>query len=468
MQQFEPYRYLKKYAALIILLLAVAVVGLYVVLSRMQEHVASIVINYNYSDAQYGLAPDGNKLDVSEIYSPDVISTAINNLNLDPVDFSIDVIRSSITVTQIEDESITAVNEALNKEGETSDLQPTKYLVSYTVGSDVGENLARAILDEIVNAYFARFSEMYVNSTSVTNTTNMVTSSSYDYIEQIDIISESVETIITNLESLATNEEAFRSSASGYCFDDLLQDYRLLYNTEITPVNAYILNHRVTKDSNVLITKYNQKVQDAGLEQQQYDERIKEVEGIIEDYVLKLRESGNTADDTTITVEGGATLNSNVIGEVVSPNYYSEDDEYVTYDQTTEYEILLQNWIDIYDSYYQSIMDAAYNQYVVDCFSGNNDAVVNYQQSLAYIAEQRDELTEELSEELSGELSEEDIAALEAQLEESESTFSLDTISGTQADTLSNDLYSRPTKECTQDGNIILCAFFCGSGIEII
>ena len=40
-------------------------------------------------------------------------------------------------------------------------------------------------------------------------------------------------------------------------------------------------------------------------------------------------------------------------------------DRYVAYDQTTEYEQLLQNWIDISDVYNNSAIDEEYSQYAV-------------------------------------------------------------------------------------------------------
>ena len=55
------------------------------------------------------------------------------------------------SVQQIADEAVDAVNEAKNKEGETSDLQSTKYAISYKADSSNGADMARAVLDEIMD-----------------------------------------------------------------------------------------------------------------------------------------------------------------------------------------------------------------------------------------------------------------------------------------------------------------------------
>ena len=69
----------------------------------------------------------------------------MDNLGLDQGKYPIDSIRAEIKVQQIADEAVDAVNEAKNKEGETSDLQSTKYAISYKADSSNGADMARAV-----------------------------------------------------------------------------------------------------------------------------------------------------------------------------------------------------------------------------------------------------------------------------------------------------------------------------------
>ena len=388
MNDFQPVRYLKKYAGLIVAFFCVLTVALDFVLRFFQTYTATVVVDFVYEGAENGIAPDGSELNTTDIYSSSVISQALENLGLDQSEYPIDSIRSAITVEQIADEAVDTVNEAKNQEGETSDLQPTKYSISYKVKEKQGPETARLILDEILDVYFTQFSTKYVNTSSVVNSTSTVNRSIYDYIEQIELIESALEDTITSLMGRVQSSPYFYSSDTGYSFNELANEFSLLRSTEVSSLYAYILQHRVTRDLDALLNKYSERVESSQREQEQYKARITEVEGILNAYVEKLRESNNTAQSQVIGSDGYTLKNNNVLGDVESPNYSESGDHYEAYDQTTEYEKLLQNWIDISDSYNDSVIDEGYSQYVIDCYQGNTEAVIAYQESVSQITNQ--------------------------------------------------------------------------------
>ena len=199
MNKFRPIQYLKKYTFLIIALFVFLTLGMYMVLRSLQTYTATTIIDYVYGDAENGLAPDGTELDTTGIYSSSVISQALDNLGLDQGKYPIDSIRAEIKVQQITDEAVDAVNEAKNKEGETSDLQSTKYAISYKADSSNGADMARAVLDEIMDGYFTQFSKQFINTSSVVNSTSSVNQGSYDYIEQIELIDSALKDTVNLL-----------------------------------------------------------------------------------------------------------------------------------------------------------------------------------------------------------------------------------------------------------------------------
>lgn len=376
MKKFQPFQYIRKYMGLILAVFLLLTAGLYMMLNRMQTHTAAMVINYSYSGAENGQAPDGSSLDVSEIYSSSVISQALDRLGWDPSYYPIDAVRAGITVEQIEDASVTAVNEALNEEGEVSNLQPTQYVISYTVGSNGNSAMARTILDELMDVYFTEFSKKYVNRNSVVNSISSINQGVYDYIEQVELLESALDSAIDNLSRRAEANPTFYSAETGYSFDDLEADFSLLRDTEISALYSYILRHQVTKDKETLLEKYSQRVQSYELAQENNRARLSEVEGILDSYVEKLRESNNTAQTQVSESSGTLYRDSNVIGNVEDASQS---------DQTTEYEQLLQNWINISDEYNNSVINAAYYQYVIDCFNGNTDAILQYQQTVSQL-----------------------------------------------------------------------------------
>jgi len=351
----------------------------------MQSYTAVTVIDYTYKGAENGLAPDGTPLLPADIYSPSVISKALDNLGLSQERYPIDSIRSAITVEQIEDASVAAVNEAINKEGETSNLQSTVYLVSYTVKNGEGSEVASAILNEIIDVYFTEFSTQYVNRVTVDNTTSAVNQGGYDYIEQMELLEEALETAVERLRARAEASPDFYSVSTGYSFHELMSEFQLLKSTKSSALFSYILRHRVTKDLDVLIAKYEERMVSSRLEQENSRVRLEKVEGILDSYVEKVREIDDTANASYANENGEVVHNSNVLQNVEYPDYQNEEGEWIAYDQTTEYDSLLKDWIAISDSYNRSIVATEYNQYILDCFQGNDSAVISYQNDVARI-----------------------------------------------------------------------------------
>ena len=82
MKNFQILRYLKKLMPFIIIFCLLATFAVYFKLSRSNTYVASEVIHYNDQQAEKGLAPTGEKLDVNEIKSSAVMSKVVDKMGL--------------------------------------------------------------------------------------------------------------------------------------------------------------------------------------------------------------------------------------------------------------------------------------------------------------------------------------------------------------------------------------------------
>ena len=77
MKNFQIFRYLRKLLPFIIIFCLLATYAVYYKLSTGNTYTASEVIHYNDPQAEQGLAPTGEKLDVYEIKSSAVISKVV-------------------------------------------------------------------------------------------------------------------------------------------------------------------------------------------------------------------------------------------------------------------------------------------------------------------------------------------------------------------------------------------------------
>lgn len=359
MKEFELSKYVKKWLPFIIIACAALTVGVYLFLTSSQTYIASAVIRYEGEDAETGYTPNGAELDVNEIKSSSIMSQVIENLELDTSVYSVDNLISALSITEVEDEDEEARKEAVLEEGEEYEYKPTTYIVSFEAGYKEGESFARRVLDEVLDVYFAYYSEKYVNTSSTVNTLSGIDVEGYDYIEIMELIDDNISSALQTFnERLEVNSE-FRSTITGMNYSDLVDEFSYLQSVEISRLFSEILNYQITKDKSLLISKYSERIKNNGIVANNEKEQTEDVVKIIDAYVEKMRESGNT----------NITYNY-ILDEVYDRDYTDSEGNVINEgDQTVTYDKLIYSWRDHNDMMEYSRVDTAYSNYIIDTFN---------------------------------------------------------------------------------------------------
>ena len=187
MKSLKIMKYLKKILPFIIVFCVLATCAINYKLKGSNTYVASEVIHYNDPQTEQGLTPIGTKLDVNEIKSSAVMSKVVSRLDLTGT-YSVDSLISRISVTPILDEDKVAQKEAKLEEGEEYIYEPSSYIVSFEATNSEGEVFARTILDEVLDVYFAEYSQKYVNVAPAKNAIENIENGNYDYIGTIFLV----------------------------------------------------------------------------------------------------------------------------------------------------------------------------------------------------------------------------------------------------------------------------------------
>ena len=356
MKDFQIFRYLKQFKYLIAIGSVLAGFMFYYVASnRMQSYTASTVIEYTNTGASEGLAPDGSKIDTSEIYGSYIIAKVIQNLGIDPSTANMDDIRNSITITSIITDEQQQIFDAKVTQGEDASLIATRYMVTFNSGVASGKDYPRAMLNEILDVYSAYYGETHVNSARSPNGVNDIYDKGYDYIEMMDVIDESLTATLQTLNGKISGDSTFRSSVTGYSFSDLYREYELLQNIEVPKITAQILAGKITKNRDILLAKYRNRNNDLNIENSASEQEVEKIMGVIDSYVQMMSDSGNT----------------NITSEYILSDIYDDTQGglYSKTDQTTSYDKLFIRYVQDRTGYTANEIDAAYNQYILDTFS---------------------------------------------------------------------------------------------------
>ena len=356
MKDFQIFRYLKQFKYLIAIGSVLAGFMFYYVAStRLQSYTASTVIEYTNTGATEGLAPDGSKIDTTEIYGSYIISKVIQNLGIDPSKANMDDIRNSITITSIITDEQQQIFDAKVTQGEDASLIATRYMVTFNSGVAAGKDYPRTMLNEILDVYSAYYGETHVNSARSANGVNDIYTKGYDYIEMMDVIDQSLTATLETLNDKISGDSTFRSSVTGYTFADLYREYELLQNIEVPKITAQILSDKITKDRDILLNKYRNRNNDLDITNNATEIEIQKIMGVIDSYVQMMSDSGNT----------------DITSDYILQDIYDDTQggRYSKTDQTTSYDKLLTRYVQDRTGYTANEIDAAYNRYILDTFS---------------------------------------------------------------------------------------------------
>ena len=352
MKNFQILRYLKKILPLIVVFCLLATYAIYFKLSASNSYIASEVIHYNDEQAEKGLAPTGEKLDVNEIKSSAVMSKVVDKMGLTGV-YSVDSLISRINITPIEDMDKVAQKDARLEEGEEYIYKPSTFIISFAATSGEGADFARTILDETLDVYFEQFSQKYVNVAPANNTIENLDKNDYDFIEMMELIDTSIDNTLATLYQRIEQNNYYRSSETGVSFSELADDFNYLKNVKVSSLLAKIYKYQITKNKEVLISDYTTRIDNNNIANEKDASIVRDVVTVIDSYVKKMRDSGNT----------------NISHEYILDNLHERNVQDYVGDQTVTYDELIYSWRDHKESRAHAIIDSAYCTYILNTFT---------------------------------------------------------------------------------------------------
>ena len=395
MKKFRIMRYIKKILPIIVVFCMVATYAIHIKLKNSNTYVASEVIHYNDPAAEQGLTPTGSKLDVNEIKSSAVMSKVVDRMGLTGI-YSVDSLISRISITPLPDEDKVAQKEAKLEEGEEYIYEPSSYIVSFTARNNEGAEFARTILDETLDVYFAEYSQKYVNVAPADNVIDDIENGNYDYIEMLEMIDTGIMETLTTLYQRMDQNPYYRATGTGVSFNDLADEFNYLSSVRLSSLFSKIYKNQITKNKTILISDYTTRIDNNNILNTKEESIITDTVDVIDAYVEKMRESGNT----NITYEY-------ILDNVHERNLVDGDGNPIASgDQTVTYDELIYSWRDHNENKEYSIIDTAYCQYIINTFTsctgacGGNRCLSSDKTCVQIRNENYDQLKEEVDAEI--------------------------------------------------------------------
>lgn len=358
MRRFSIFEYVKRNRWFVILFFVICTISCWFVLSKKQTYSASVVISYENSGAATGYTPAGTLIDTSEIYSASNAAAVIKKLGIRA---TVDSIRNGCSVEQVIPEDVqTKINAAASK-GEDYSYTPTEYKITFTVGCDYSESYAYKVLSALISNYFEEYGEKYVTQETVPSDAADSASDSYDYLENAEIIKNSVDNMLYYLKNVSGSWPDFRASSSGYTFGDLYSEYNTISERDINALYASILGNKATKNLDLLNKKYSDRITQNNLSIANGNSTLSGISELLKTYAEKAKEESSYTAGTNQDSTNGSILNQ------------LYDDNNTSTDHTTTYDKEMQQYVTLSESVSNLKTDNDYCSMVFDTYKDAKD-----------------------------------------------------------------------------------------------
>ncbi len=371
MKELDVFRYLKKYRNAIVGLSVLAGVVFYLVAQLyIQQYTAMTVIEYTGQRAQEGYSPDGSPIDVSELYATNLVAQAMKELGIEYTEATTDDIRMNVHVEPIiTEEDLRIQQSKLDNGQEDYELNPTRYLVSFSCGVRNGRDYSRKVLNQLLQEYAGYYGKTHVNTSQAANPVSDITAKGYDYLEMAEVMDSTLTDMIEHLGDKVSWNGEFRSSATGLSFQDLQSEFAFIRDVEVRQLFSEILEGRITKDRDLLLDKYRNRNNDLSISNSAASYEIERIRGIISAYENAMGEFSASYSTGTEGDEDSLVYQNNVLPDVYDDWNQDEDGSWDPVDRTAEYDLLLMKYIADRTSYEHNLIDTEYNNYVLAVFA---------------------------------------------------------------------------------------------------
>ena len=299
-----------------------------------------VYVNVEWDGIEVGEYPNGTTFDYTQAISPEVITNAIEEQELDLT--SADV-RDATDIVPIIPSDINELIQTALRDGEQMSYFATNYkiVMDYNelgISSEQADDLLIALIREFEND----FENNYVFTEQVLDFTDMDLSD-YDYVDAYVILESQVEVLneIMN-EKYALNPE-FTSNTVNQGFSEILVRTSLIEDVQIQAIKSRVNTYLLSKDPEYLVTKYYYLIEENTLLLNKAEARETDLQTLVDNY------SGTV---TTVILPG---TDANEILEI-----------------DTYYEILLESLVQVQSDIADFQEDINYYQLLIDRIEGNS------------------------------------------------------------------------------------------------
>ena len=248
----------------------------------------STSIRFSFKGADEGKAPNGYRFDVSGFTTDRTLEAALEACGLTGT-YTAEQLRENLNVTGIYPDTIieqmtkyvSLLDGSADSQAAVKDYHATQYKVTLynTFDPKISSATLSGLLNEIMNAFRTEFAKAY--TPGLAKEDPISDAEGYDYIQQLELISESVEQQKRYAEELTALAPDFMTGQKG--FGDIAVRYQGLQK-DIDRLNATITLNAVSKDRERLKKRYEMEIRSQTMQMESLTEELDRIKEQVDAY----------------------------------------------------------------------------------------------------------------------------------------------------------------------------------------
>lgn len=288
----------------------------------------STMVNFSFDGIELGIDPNGNKFDVNNIKSEEVIKKSLEDLGY--TDKDPELIAANISIDGIIPENVIerithytpnyGENIVSSKSIADTSYYPTQYKIELRC-ENIGMNKKSAakLLNKITENYNQAFYNSYGYNPSLESAVMAIDYKEYDYVDAVDVFTSSLKSLQNYINELAAKDTLRFRSEKGYTFSDISASIDTVCNEDLDIISSYIMSNNVTKDKKTLIANYEFKIENLKRQKKSAQEMLDSIGKTIETYEKdSIIIYGNTSDSQSASITQSSDAYNELISQKIS------------------------------------------------------------------------------------------------------------------------------------------------------
>ncbi|MBQ8094040.1 MAG: hypothetical protein IJ242_10760 [Clostridia bacterium] len=318
----KQHWFLKILLVLILCGLAGTALAAFLFLKNPDPSSASAKIEFTFNGSTDATAPNGLIYSINELSSDEVLNTALTSAGMSDR-YTVDEVRSGLRIAgQYPSDLLDKVNNFIslinfdaNQSNLFSTFNPTLFNVTLynRFDSDISESDQTKLLESIMSTYKGYFRENYGASLNLDTFNSSFDSTSYDYIQQLEILEQQIR-LISDF-SLEMYRRAPTFMLNGVNFNDIAVRLQNLSTSSIPQLSANMFLNSLAKNPQRLLNQYQFSLRNLVYELETKQKNLNNLDTLIASFerngIVYL-----SANNSFTKIDGNSSLTYNTLNEL--------------------------------------------------------------------------------------------------------------------------------------------------------